>query len=191
MNYLFFDTETTGLPFNYEAPSSFLSNWPRMVQLSWILADADYNVLSTHNHIIYPQGFFIPWAAARIHGITNQVAREYGEDLRTVLDWFLEDFQSATYLVGHNISFDQKVVGAELIRIGKHDVMFTKPAICTMLASTDYCAIPSNSFGYKWPKLQELYTILFGHGFNDAHNSMNDVAATMECFIALQQIGII
>ena len=165
--------------------------WPRMVQLSWILADADYNVLSTHNHIIYPEGYFIPWAAARIHGITNQVAREHGEDLRTVLDWFLEDFQQATYLVGHNISFDQKVVGAELIRIGKRDVMFTKPAICTMLASTDYCAIPSNSFGYKWPKLQELYTILFGHGFDDAHNSMNDVAATMECFIALRQIGII
>ena len=33
-NYLFFDTETTGLPRNYKAPSSDTRNWPRLVQLA-------------------------------------------------------------------------------------------------------------------------------------------------------------
>lgn len=32
--YLFFDTETTGLPKNWKAPVSDLNNWPRLVQLA-------------------------------------------------------------------------------------------------------------------------------------------------------------
>ncbi len=34
MKYLFFDTETTGVPKDYKAPSSDTDNWPRMVQLA-------------------------------------------------------------------------------------------------------------------------------------------------------------
>jgi hypothetical protein len=34
--YLFFDTETTGLPKNYKAPVTDLNNWPRLVQLAWL-----------------------------------------------------------------------------------------------------------------------------------------------------------
>jgi len=37
--YLFFDTETTGLPRNYKAPATDLANWPRLVQIAWLLAD--------------------------------------------------------------------------------------------------------------------------------------------------------
>ncbi len=32
--YLFFDTETTGLPRNWHAPASDLANWPRLIQLA-------------------------------------------------------------------------------------------------------------------------------------------------------------
>jgi hypothetical protein len=34
--YLFFDTETTGLPSNYKAPATDLNNSPRLVQLAWL-----------------------------------------------------------------------------------------------------------------------------------------------------------
>ena len=34
--YLFFDTETTGLPRNWKAPITDLNNWPRLVQLAYI-----------------------------------------------------------------------------------------------------------------------------------------------------------
>ena len=33
---LFFDTETTGLPSDYNAPINNSHNWPRLVQISWI-----------------------------------------------------------------------------------------------------------------------------------------------------------
>ncbi len=41
--YLFIDTETTGLPRNYRAPVTDLNNWPRMIQIAWILSDNQGN----------------------------------------------------------------------------------------------------------------------------------------------------
>lgn len=35
----------------------------------------------------------------------------------------------------------------------------------------------------KWPKLQELYKVLFGHSFEGAHNAMADVVATKRLFL--------
>lgn len=52
--YLFFDTETTGLPQNYKAPVTNLNNWPRMVQIAWLQYDKDGNRISANNSIIKP-----------------------------------------------------------------------------------------------------------------------------------------
>ncbi len=35
--YVFFDTETTGLPLNWKAPVTELENWPRLIQLAYIV----------------------------------------------------------------------------------------------------------------------------------------------------------
>lgn len=37
--YLFFDTETTGLPKSWKAPVTDLNNWPRMIQLAFLPFD--------------------------------------------------------------------------------------------------------------------------------------------------------
>ena len=81
-------------------------------------------------------------------------------------------------IVGHNISFDQKIVGAELIRLGMWDTMETKLSYCTMMHGMKICRLPGKNGGYKWPKLQELHRTLFGYDFQDAHNSACDIAAT-------------
>lgn len=188
--YLFFDTETTGIPLNYNAPTSDSSNWPRLVQLSWIVTDKDCRVLQQHDHIIYPNGFSIPNDAARIHGITTKIAQAKGIPLQKAIEEFLADFNKVEIIVGHNIAFDKKIVGAELIRLGKKDVMQTKTSRCTMESSTDFCKIYARNGGYKWPKLQELHKKLFGCEFEDAHNSMSDVTATLDCFRELKKRGI-
>jgi len=41
MNYLIFDTETTGLPRNYKAPVTDGDNWPRLVQLAFLEYNSD------------------------------------------------------------------------------------------------------------------------------------------------------
>tara|TARA_B110000908_G_C9962776_1_gene317636 strand:+ start:106 stop:219 length:114 start_codon:yes stop_codon:yes gene_type:complete len=36
MKILFFDTETTGLPKDFNAPIEEVENWPRLVQLGYL-----------------------------------------------------------------------------------------------------------------------------------------------------------
>ena len=115
--YIFFDTETTGVPRNYKAPTTDTDNWPRLVQLGWILMDDKGNKLAQHDYIIRPDGFEIPADAASVHGITTEKALEEGRDLAEVIDEFMADFDKATFIVGHNVSFDQNIVGAELVRL--------------------------------------------------------------------------
>ena len=192
IEYLFFDTETTGIPKDYDAPVTDSTNWPRLVQLSWITTDEDCNILSKNDHIIYPKGFIIPADAARVHGITTSMAKKKGEPLEEILDKFEKDYDAAYFIVGHNVDFDKKIIRAELARLVKKDfvLLSTKVTLCTMEASTAYCKIPGYQ-GYKWPKLQELHKKLFGCEFEGAHNSMSDVTATLKCFKEMRRIGLI
>ena len=186
LNYLFFDTETTGVPKDYNAPASNTNNWPRLVQLGWILTDESGNEISSGNEIVKPEGFVIPSDASRVHGITTEIALRDGKPLRRVIQAFLKDSEGASCFVGHNVSFDQKVVGAELYRLGIADTISTAKSLDTMKAATDYCKIPG-SYGYKWPKLIELHRKLFGCDFEDAHDAMADITATKKCFFEMKR----
>lgn len=192
MVYLFFDTETTGLPKNkqYNAPSSNLDVWDscRLVQISWILqTDNRKNILSKGDFIIRPDGFEIPKESSDVHGITTERALAEGEDLKKVVYYFLGAAKLADVIVGHNVSYDMHVVGAELIRTWGKDFIQDLKTEDTMLASIEFCGIPSPyGRGFKYPKLMELYKKLFNKEFDDAHNSMADITATAECYWALK-----
>ncbi len=188
--YLFFDTETTGLPKNWKAPISDLDNWPRMIQLAYLLSDSDGNKMAGGDFIIKPVGFTIPDEAARIHGISTDRAEREGKDLKAVLSEFQAAVSQATYLVAHNMSFDEKIVGAEFLRNKLQDGLQAKRRICTMQSSTNYCALPG-PYGYKWPKLEELHRKLFQKGFDEAHNAAADVSAMTKCFWELKRLGVV
>lgn len=188
--YLFFDTETTGVPQDYNAPASNTGNWPRLVQLGWILTDGTGVIISSGNEIVKPEGFVIPSDASHVHGITTEIALRDGKPLRQVIQSFLKDSNGAKCFVGHNVSFDQRVVGAELYRLGIADTISTAKSLDTMKAATDYCKIPG-TYGYKWPKLIELHRKLFGCDFEDAHDAMADITATKKCFFEMKRRGLI
>jgi len=188
--YLFFDTETTGLPRNWKAPVTDLNNWPRLVQLAYLYYDKNGNKISGRDFIIKPEGFTIPSDAARIHGITTQRAINEGKSLLPVLQNFKSLVDQADILVAHNISFDEKIVGAEFLRVDMTNPLPQKRKICTMETTKDFCAI-EGPYGYKWPKLSELYYKLFKTGFEESHNAASDITATVKCFWELKRIGII
>ncbi|MBI0401228.1 DNA polymerase III subunit alpha [Cyclobacterium marinum] len=189
--YLIFDTETTGLPRNYNAPMSDLDNWPRLVQLAWQLHDEKGKLISNNNYIVKPEGFTIPYNSEKIHGISTQRALKEGHDLKKVLEIFEEDLKKTTFLVGHNIGFDISIVGAELLRTERPIVDLEKQALDTKDISTEFCAIPGGKGGkFKWPTLFELHQKLFGEGFGDAHDAAYDVDATAKCFFGLIKEGV-
>jgi len=188
--YLFFDTETTGLPKNWKAPVQNVDNWPRMIQIAWLVYDKSGNRLDEQGFIIKPEGFSIPEDATKVHGISTKKAMNEGRDLSFVLRLFAKQIDRAELLIAHNISFDEKIVGAEFIRKQIPNKLFQTKKMCTMKKSTNYCQIPG-PYGYKWPKLSELHIELFGEDFEEAHDASVDINATAKCFWEMRELGII
>lgn len=186
--YLLFDTETTGLPKNWKAPVSDVNNWPRMVQLAWLLYDDGGNLLNERDYLIKPEGYTIPENVVKIHGISTEKALTEGKELRAVLNEFISFIEQANYLVAHNISFDEKIVGCEFVRCSISNPIDSKKKICTMLKSTNYVGI-QGQYGYKWPNLSELHYKLFKTNFTEAHNAAADIKATAKCFWELRRLG--
>lgn len=184
MNILFMDTETTGIPKNYKAPPSDVSNWPRLVQVGWIFGD------NKQEYIIRPTDFTIPVDASNIHGVTQEKALAEGVHIHGVLEEIKGLVRTADIVAGHNISFDTKIVGAEFYREFGKDFFDGKRTVCTMLKSIDFCALPGK-YGFKYPKLSELYLKLFGRDMGAAHTALMDIENTKECFDEMVKRGLI
>ena len=188
--YLFFDTETTGLPRNWKAPVTDFGNWPRMVQLAFLFYDKNGNKISGGDSLFKPEGFIIPSDASKIHGITTDKANRDGKPLLPILQNFQALINQSEYLVAHNMSFDEKIVGAEFLRSKMTNIISTKKKLCTMERTTNFCAI-DGPYGYKWPKLSELHYKLFRTNFDEAHNAAVDITATAKCFWELKKRGVL
>ena len=190
--FLIFDTETTGLPKNYDAPLTDFDNWPRLVQLAWQIHNEKGELVDVKNFIVRPEGFDIPRGAEKIHGITTEYALKEGQPLEFVLEEFNKTLKEVKVIVGHNIEFDLNILGAEFLRMKMETPLFDVKAVDTKEASTDYCALPGGRGGkYKWPNLDELHRKLFNESFDAAHNASADVQATARCFLELIRIGVI
>lgn len=188
---LFFDTETTGVPKNYRAPVSDVDNYPRLVQLGYILFDGD-QVLLEEEVIILPDGFTIPEEASNVHGITTGKAIDKGVPIGSVLSVFGFWLQNCDLVVGHNVNFDMNVVGAEFWRMFEKNPFEGKRSVCTMLSSVDFCAIPGKFRGkFKYPKLHELYRRLFNEEMGAAHTALQDIQNTAKCYRELVRLGVI
>ena len=187
---LFFDTETAGLPRNRKAPVSDLNNWPRLVQIAWLLYDNSGSQVEDSNYIIKPVDFTIPHNSTKIHGITTKRAMEEGVLLDVVLEEFSTVIDQSDYLIAHNMDFDAKIVGAEFIRRNISNRFLQTSRICTMKTSTNFCKIPG-PYGYKWPTLSELHFSLFHTEYEETHNALVDVEVCAKCFFQLKKLGII
>ena len=186
--YIFFDTETSGLPKQWNAPASDFDNWPRIVQLAWICCDADGNQTSEQVRLIKPVGFTIDPGAAKVHGISTEYAVEHGEPIEPGVKEFGEAVKASSVLVAHNIDFDRKIAGAEFLRASLPNVLDEIDLICTMKESTNYCELPGR-YGYKWPTMDELHRKLFNKSFDGAHDAGADCSACMRCFFELKKLG--
>lgn len=188
--YLFFDTETTGIPRDYTAPVTDLENWPRLVQIAWGLYDNERNLVEETVWLVKPEGFEIPVRASEVHHITTERATEYGLPLRDVLGRFSIPLRQALVVVGHNLSYDVSIVGAEFLRCEMENLLPAKKKVCTMRSSTNFCKIPG-PYGNKWPRLNELYAILFSENLEGAHDALVDIKATARCYFELEKREVI
>jgi DNA polymerase III epsilon subunit-like protein len=193
---IFFDTETSGLPKNPQLSHTEVDNWPRLVQIAWVLIDENKKVIQERMFIVKPEGFVISESVTSVHGISTEKALAEGTPINEVLIHFMSALEKADYVVGHNIRFDRKVVAAELYRafFGSHldGKLYGTKYRDTMHVARDYVKIPATKkSGFKFPKLQEMYISLFGKPFEHAHNPIADINATIECFWKLDELGLV
>lgn len=191
--FLIFDTETTGLPLDKNAPLTNFDNWPRLVQLAWQIHDEKGKFIKAENHIVKPEGFIIPINASMVHGISTEHALNVGENLSDVLDIFTAALKEVKYVVGHNVRFDLNVVGCEYLRIKGVNPLDAMDVIDTCTEKTaDFCKLGVGRGGrHKLPKLAEIHQLLFNEGFDMAHNASADVEATARVFLELVRINVI
>ncbi|MDC0874509.1 DNA polymerase III subunit alpha [Flavobacteriaceae bacterium] len=185
--YLIFDTETTGLPKKWNAPLTDSENWPRCIQIAWQIHDAAGAVISHEDYLIQPDGYTIPFDSEQIHGISTALAEAQGVPLVEVLEKFHKALDEVDYVVGHNVSFDRNIMGAEYLRSGLEDVLENKAVVDTCTEETaQLCQLPGGRGGkFKLPTLSELYRFLFQESFMEAHNATADVEATSRAFLEL------
>lgn len=192
MNILFFDTETNGLPLEYDAPVEDIDNWPRLIQLAWKIYNADGSVILQSERIIKPKGYVISPESTTIHGISQDTASKIGFDLDRVLKEFIYDLSTVDLIVAHNLNFDQSIIGCEFYRCGLNNPIPKIRGICTMKLTTNFCALGKVG-NYKWPTLEELHFKLFNSAARrtEIHNANEDVELLTRCFFKLIDLRVI
>ncbi len=194
--YLFFDTETTGLPnFNNELTDP---SQPHIVQLACLLTDETGREMITFKSPIIPEGFTIDEAgrAFEVNKISNQIARDYGITMRQALAMFKMFESKATLKVAHNYRFDGFLLKAAHARQGMEPIAPPIEKFCTMKAITDILKLPPTSAmvaaGFDKPKsakLSEAYEYCTGKQHDNAHDALADVRACKEVFFWLLNHG--
>jgi DNA polymerase III epsilon subunit-like protein len=177
MKSLVFDTETTGLV-SWGAPPSDPRHC-KLVQLGCILFDSNHNEIATLKTIVIPS-VPIGEKAEETHGISLEMAQEYGVSSQSALEIFCDFVDIADVIVAHNMSFDSLVMrhmAHELKMQG--DIFEGKELRCTKEATTSILRLPKvkGGKGYKWPTLQECMTYFFKENIDGAHDAMVDVRA--------------
>lgn len=185
--FLVFDTETDGLPKNQGAPFSDVNNWPRIIQLGFILIQEDGEILYKYSQLIKPDGWVIPKEKFWIdNGFSTEINEKHGIPISEALRELQDNLKQCDYKVAHNLRFDNNIVLAEMLRVGMtHQLMQFKKGICTMTRTTKLVQVKSHAGGTKWPKLIELHQHLFDCEFDGAHDALADVEATARCLVEL------
>lgn len=188
---MFFDVETNGLPKKRNAQVKDVDNWPRVTQLAYGTFTDEGEEVGAFSSLIKPDGWTIPEEKFFIaNGMSTFNCETHGIHIKTALKKFINHYELAQILVAHNLDFDNKVLGAEMLRAGMRPSKII-PKQCTMQATVEFCNLPAKWGKPKWPKLEELYKILFNDTFEGAHDALVDIRATAKCYFELVQRGII
>jgi DNA polymerase III epsilon subunit-like protein len=188
MRVLVFDTETTGLPTERNASIYHVDKWPYIIQLSYIIYCTETNKMTIINdYINIPDSVKISKESQDIHKISRETLKT-GIDIENALKKFNYYSNNSELVVGHNVSFDKRMLMVEGIR-NKIRVDISE-SYCTMKNSIELCKIEKISRDgekyYKYPTLSELYKKLFDIIPKNTHDALIDNLICMRCFCKME-----
>lgn len=183
---IFFDTETTGLPL-FKEPSEHQGQ-PHIAQLAACLVDTTTRkTVASMDVIIRPEDWTIPEEVTAIHGITTAQALAVGVPEVLAVQMLLALWARADFKVGHNESFDTRIVRIAQLRNpaafseAQAEAWKAGKAECTCYMARPHTKLEKN----KLPKLGEAYRHFFGKELDGAHSAMADTQACMAIYFAM------
>lgn len=184
--FLVIDTETSGLPKRWDVPYNSSKNWPHVVQIAWVIYDANNLEIKRENHYLKNGDFKITTAAFNIHQISHDFLLKNGEDSKEILELLMGDLkQYEPLVVAHFMELDFHMVNVEFFRAQINYSLHKHILFCTMLASVPYIKNPT----FKFLKLGRFYKTLFGVKPDKQHHALFDALLTADIFFNLLKKG--
>jgi len=190
--FLFFDTETTGLPdYNKDLvdPSQ-----PHVLQLALLLADEGGKEILTFKTPIIPEGFEIDErdrddngrpTAYSFNKLGGEMLTRYGISMKTALNMFRLFESKATVKIAHNYRFDGFLMKSAHARQKMDPINPPIDKFCTMKAIQALAA----DLKPKSVSLASCYEHCTGKTIENAHDALADVRACKEVFFWLLNKG--
>jgi|LauGreDrversion4_2_1035121.scaffolds.fasta_scaffold40252_2 DNA polymerase-3 subunit epsilon len=187
-----------------------LEKYPSIIQLAYILYDTDNpsNSKIFNKVIDIPESINISPESQKIHGISKEKIGLMDlfkkASIEDSLNEFMDDFNEADIVVGHNVDFDRRMIVAELLRLSKEknmphikEIMKDENFECTQEITTPICnlkvkfqyvdpetKIPKYIYKIKSAKLIEAYEHYFGYkpAGEHMHDALIDVAVCLRVY---------
>jgi DNA polymerase-3 subunit epsilon len=144
--------------------------------------------------LIRPHGWAISPELTAIHGFTTEDCESAGVYIRIAMNMLSQFASRCNMIVAHNIDFDWEMINVESVRLGKPirsiPCFSNLRQFCTMKSSEGICKIPGKYGKYKWPKLRETYSHLFGCEPEKQHDAVGDVETCMKCFFEIRKLNL-
>lgn len=177
MKLVCFDTETTGLDVQKE----------HIIQLSLVKFDTDtWQILDQRNWYILPDvPFTIPAEAEAVHHISKEFLQQNGVSFRSIYDDFMAFTDGCNMLSYNGNGYDAPILYYNLKRLGLSFDFDNRTWFDALLLERIHTEGMTDENGEKLHNnLTAAYTRYYGHPFEGAHNSLDDVLATIEVFKA-------
>lgn len=177
MNLVCFDTETTGLDVQKE----------HIIQLSLIKFNTDtWEVEGLRDWYILPDvPFTIPAEAEAVHHISKEFLLEHGVSLKSVFDDFVAFTAGCDFLSYNGNGYDAPILHYNLLRAGLDFDFSGRTWYDALVLERIHTEGKTDANGERLHNnLTSAYTRYYGHPFEGAHNSLDDVRATIEVFKA-------
>lgn len=177
MQLVCFDTETTGLDVQKE----------HIIQLSLVKFETEtWSVLDQRDWYILPEvEFEIPAEAEAVHHISKTFLLENGVSLRSIYNELLAFTNGCDMLSYNGNGYDAPILHYNLKRLGLTFDFEHRTWYDALLLERIHTAGKVDENGERLQNnLTSAYTRYYGHPFEGAHNSLDDVMATIEVFKA-------
>lgn len=175
--YLFFDTETTGLP-DYNAPLTDAKQ-PKIVSVAFILTDMVGREMAVYKAPITRDGFTVDEGgkAYEVNKLGNAALDQYGIDMKIALRMFRMFQDRASLKIAHNYRFDGFLLK------GAHEALGVDPGpvidkFCTMKVAEEL----KKQGIIERATLSAFYKHCTGKALEGAHDALSDVRACKDVF---------